>query len=108
MPLMPGQQEQAAEEELVIYRQSLQREGQRRFLEEKTNWSRNFRVESEKTIRTWTFYRDSGLKDDLRRRLALATLGELAKLVKENVVGESKQEITGISGLEDAKPGEIL
>ncbi|NLW55535.1 MAG: UDP-3-O-(3-hydroxymyristoyl)glucosamine N-acyltransferase [Firmicutes bacterium] len=37
----------------------------------------------------------------------MATLGELAELVKGKVVGESNQEICGVSGLQDAKPGEI-
>lgn len=37
----------------------------------------------------------------------MATLGELAELVKGKVVGETNQEIKGISGLEEAESGEI-
>lgn len=37
----------------------------------------------------------------------MATLGELASLVKGKVVGEKDLEITGVSGLDTAQPGEI-
>ncbi len=37
----------------------------------------------------------------------MATLGELAELVKGKVVGDSNLEITGVSGLEHVLPGEI-
>ena len=37
----------------------------------------------------------------------MATLGELAELVNGKVVGDSEIEISGVSGLEDAKLGEI-
>lgn len=37
----------------------------------------------------------------------MPTLVELAKLVKGEIIGDGTMEITGVAGLEDAKPGEI-
>src|SRR5690554_5326710 len=42
-----------------------------------------------------------------RRKLSMATLGELAALVGGEVVGDEAIEITGVAGLKEAREGMI-